>query len=82
MFKVINFLSKNLRRFSYTKNFWSLHIHGLYLYNTQGFIANKKTMKNKENRLNFLLMTRNYIVILVSLHLFFVKHAFSARKNV
>ena len=82
MFEVINFLSKNLRRFSYTKDFCSLHIHGLYLYNTQGFIANKKTMKNKENRLNFLLMTRNYIVILVSLHLFFVKHAFSARKNV
>ena len=40
-FEVINFLSKNLRRFSYTKDFCSLHIHGLYLYNTQGFIANK-----------------------------------------
>ena len=30
-FEVINFLSKNLR-FSYTKDFYSLHIHGLYLY--------------------------------------------------
>ena len=40
-FEVINFLSKNLRRFSYTKDFCSLHIHGLYLYNTQGFIASK-----------------------------------------
>ena len=33
-------LSKNLRRFSYTKDFCSLHINGLYLYDTQGFIAN------------------------------------------
>ena len=40
-FKVINFLSKNLRRFSYTKDFCSLHIHSVYLYNTQGFIADK-----------------------------------------
>ena len=37
-FEVINFLSKILR-FSHTKDFCSLHIHGLYLYNTQGFIA-------------------------------------------
>ena len=35
------YISKNLRRFFYTKDFCSLNIHGLYLYNTQGFIANK-----------------------------------------
>ena len=50
MFEVINFLSKNLRRF-YTKDFCSLHIHGLYLYNTQGFIENINLWRTKPTQM-------------------------------
>ena len=52
-FEVINFLSTNLTRFSYTKDFCSLHIRGLYLSNTQGFIANKNLWRIKKTDSNF-----------------------------
>ena len=52
-FEVINFLNKNSRRFSYTKDLCSLHIHGFYLYNSQGFIANKILLRTKKTYLNF-----------------------------
>ena len=45
-FEVINFLSKNLR-FSYTKDFCSLHIHGLYLYITPSVLLQIKTYEEQ-----------------------------------
>ena len=56
-FEVINFLSKNLRRFSYTKDFFSLYIHGLYLYDTQGFIQIKT---NEEQRKPTQMFTKDH----------------------
>ena len=45
----VMYLAKSRRsRFSYTKDFCSLHIHGLYLYNTQGFIANTNLRRTKK----------------------------------
>ena len=51
--EVINFRSKHSRRISYLKDFCSLHIHGLYLYNIQGFIANNNLWRTKKTDSNF-----------------------------